>query len=82
MSKALDRFQGSPGFVVTSSTGMAQTGAFWAITMLADTTFSAIGGNFTGTLSGVTIPAGITIFGEFEGYTVGTGKVIAYNSLT
>jgi hypothetical protein len=80
MSRALDRFQGEYGFVATTSTGTAQTGAFWAIQTLADTTFSALGGNYTGTLTGTTIPAGLTSYGAFDGYTVGTGKVLAYKS--
>jgi len=80
MSRALHCFQGVYRFVSTASTGTAQTGAFWAIQAIADTTFSALGGNYTGTLTGTTIPAGITIYGAFDGYTVGTGKVLAYKS--
>jgi hypothetical protein len=46
--------------------------------MLADTTFSAISGKYDGTLTGVTIGSGNIIYGEFDSYTAGTGKVIGY----
>lgn len=81
MSTALDKFQAKHGFVATTSTGTAQTGNFWAISMLADTTFSDLVGEYTGTISGTTIPAGMTIYGDFSSYTVGTGKVIAYRAI-
>jgi len=80
MSRALDKFQGNHGLVVTSATGSPVTGEFWSIACLADTTFSAITGDYTGTLTGVTIPAGMTLYGHFSAYTVGTGRVIAYKA--
>jgi len=46
--------------------------------MMADTHFSAIAGDFDGTLTGVTIGSGNIIYGEFNSYTAGTGKVIGY----
>jgi hypothetical protein len=46
--------------------------------MLADTTFSTISGKFDGTLTGVTIGSGNIIYGEFNSYTAGTGRVIGY----
>ena len=52
-----------------------------AITMINDTTFSTLtdAGRDGGTaLTGVAIPKGITIFGEFTAITVNTGKCIAY----
>jgi hypothetical protein len=48
--------------------------------MLENTTFSAISGNFDGTLTGITIGSGNIIYGEFNSFTAGTGKVIAYKS--
>ena len=81
MSRALDKFQASHGFVVTGSTGTPVTGEFWSIACLADTTFSAITGDYTGTLTGVSIPAGMTIYGSFTAYAVGTGRVIAYKAV-
>jgi hypothetical protein len=76
MSRALDKFQAQYGFSV-GTTGTAPAG-YWAIQMLADTTFSAISGRFDGTLTGVTIGSGNIIYGEFNSYTAGTGRVIGY----
>jgi len=76
MSRALDKFQGQYGFSVGTQ-GTAPAG-YWAIQMLENTTFSTISGKFDGTLTGVTIGSGNIIYGEFNSYTAGTGKVIGY----
>jgi hypothetical protein len=76
MSRALDKFQAQYGFSVGTA-GTAPAG-YWAIQMLADTTFSAISGKYDGTLTGVTIGSGNIIYGEFDSYTAGTGRVIGY----
>lgn len=78
MSRALDKFQGGNGFTVGTS-GTATSG-YWAIQMLADTTFTAISGKYDGTLTGITIGSGNIIYGEFDSFTAGTGRVIAYKS--
>jgi hypothetical protein len=78
MSRALDKFQAQYGFTVGTQ-GTADPG-YWAIQMLADTTFSAISGRFDGTLTGVTIGSGNIIYGEFDSFTAGTGRVIAYKA--
>ena len=78
MSRALDKFQAQYGFSV-GSTGTATPG-YWAIQMLSDTTFSAISGKYDGTLTGVTIGSGNIIYGEFDSFTAGTGRVIAYKA--
>jgi hypothetical protein len=48
--------------------------------MLENTTFSTISGNYDGTLTGISIGSGNIIYGEFNSFTAGTGKVIAYKS--
>ena len=78
MSRALDKFQGGNGFTV-GTTGTAASGS-WAIQMLADTTFTTISGNYDGTLTGISIGSGNIIYGEFNSFTAGTGRVIAYKS--
>jgi hypothetical protein len=78
MSRALDKFQAQYGFTVGTQ-GTADSG-YWAIQMLADTTFSAISGKYDGTLTGVTIGSGNIIYGEFDSFTAGTGRVIAYKA--
>jgi len=76
MSRALDKFQAQNGFTV-GTTGNA---GYWAIQMLENTTFSAIAGDYDGTLTGITIGSGNIIYGRFDSFTAGTGKVIAYKS--
>ena len=78
MSRALDKFQAQYGFTVGTQ-GTADSG-YWAIQMLADTTFSTISGKYDGTLTGVTIGSGNIIYGEFDSFTAGTGRVIAYKA--
>ncbi len=78
MSRALDKFQAQYGFSVGTQ-GTSDSG-YWAIQMLTDTTFSAISGKFDGTLTGISISAGNIIYGEFNSYTAGTGRVIAYKA--
>jgi len=48
--------------------------------MLADTTFTTLYGKYDGTLTGITIGSGNIIYGEFDSFTVGTGRVIAYKA--
>jgi hypothetical protein len=76
MSRALDKFQGQNGFTV-GTTGSA---GYWAIQMLENTTFSTVNGDYDGTLTGITIGSGNIIYGRFDSFTAGTGKVIAYKS--
>jgi hypothetical protein len=76
MSRALDKFQAQYGFSVGTQ-GTATPG-YWAIQMLENTTFSTISGKFDGTLTGITIGSGNIIYGEFNSYTAGTGRVIGY----
>lgn len=76
MSRALDKFQGQNGF----SVGTTGTAGYWAIQMLENTTFSAIVGDYDGTLTGITIGSGNIIYGRFDSFTAGTGKVIAYKA--
>jgi len=76
MSADTDRFGARNGFTV--GTASVAGSGYWAIQMLADTTFSAISGNYDGTLTGITIGSGNIIYGEFNSFTAGTGRVIAY----
>tara|TARA_R110002020_G_scaffold226447_1_gene436881 strand:- start:1480 stop:1776 length:297 start_codon:yes stop_codon:yes gene_type:complete len=79
---------------VTGTTGV--TGEFCAITSLDDATFfSALtwaelnrhrdgSVNSTGTdgliTASETIPKGVTIYGQITGFTLGAGRVLAYNA--
>lgn len=65
--------------VVTTSDTNAVTGPFVAITVLIEATFSAFTEtNGSGAMTGVAIPAGVTIFGQITGYTLTSGTVRAY----
>lgn len=76
MSRALDKFQAQYGFSV--GTGGTAPAGYWAIQMLENTTFANISGKYDGTLTGITIGSGNIIYGEFNSYSVGTGRVIGY----
>lgn len=70
---------GQAGAVFESGT-TAVTGGFCAIHVIAEAVFSALDWpELSGdTLTGVTIPAGTTIFGEISGFTLTSGSVLAY----
>jgi len=78
---------GQNGFNVVTDAN-AHTGDFSAITILTDTVFDSITGinlhknsgasETTDSLDGITIPAGVTIFGNISAFELASGNVIAY----
>jgi hypothetical protein len=76
---------GQNGFNVVTGTA-AQTGDYSAITIAVDAVIASItatniqlnGSESATALSGVTLPAGTTIFGKITGFTLTSGTVIAY----
>lgn len=62
--------------LITDTT--AVTGSFKAISVVSDCVFTTLTGNMTGTITGVTFPAGFTLYGEFTAITLASGSVIAY----
>ena len=67
------------GQVLTSASG-ATTGHFYAITTLEGSVLAAATvGNVTG-LVGVSVSAGLTVFGRWTSITVTSGTVVAYNA--
>jgi len=60
----------------------AVTGSFGCITALEDSVFSSLtSSNWTGdSLANLPLKAGVTIFGTFTGFTLTSGKVVAYNA--
>jgi hypothetical protein len=70
---------GKAGAVSKNGT-TAVSGNFGAIQVLADATFSALTAtNWTGdSLANLVVPAGVTIFGDFTGFTLSSGRVLAY----
>ena len=72
---------GQSGATVVSDT-TATTGDFCAIQVLETANFSAITWpELTGTLTGIDIPAGTVIYGQITGFTLTSGKVLAYNQV-
>jgi len=86
---------GQAGAAYVKDAGAAIAGDFCAITSLDDATYlsaitwpemnvhtdgSAI--NYSATLanSAATIPKGVTIYGQMTGFTLGAGRLIAYNA--
>ena len=69
---------GLNGAVVETGT-TAVTGPFYAIQCLDDTVFASVGVNYEGdAITGVTIPKGTVLYGDWENFTLTSGKVIAY----
>lgn len=75
------QFYGEAGCVYETGT-TAITGDFCEILCLAATTFSLIT-NSLGTgdaITGIAIPAGVSLKGKFTAFTLTSGAVCAYNS--
>lgn len=76
---------GMSGSLTINSGSGAKTGEFNAIQMLEDTAFTtltdvkAASGGVT--LAGITLPAGLTIFGSFTAVTVTSGTARCYKAL-
>ena len=72
---------GQYGAVYESGT-TAVTGNFAAILALEATTFDSLtASNWSGdTLAGLVVPAGTTIYGTFTGFTLTSGRVVAYKN--
>ena len=76
---AIQYAMGLGGFQPITGTA-AQTGPFCAITTISTTVFSSIvGEGISGSWTGVSIPAGITLVGLIESFQLSSGSVIAYN---
>lgn len=60
----------------------AVVGNFGCITALEDSVFSALAAsNWTGSsTASLPLKAGVTIFGDFTGFTLTSGKVVAYRA--
>lgn len=72
-------YEGNPVIVSTGTTQV--TGNICAIQVLEDATFSEFTEvNATGSMVGITVPAGVTLYGDINSYTLTSGKVRAYKS--
>jgi hypothetical protein len=75
----VDHSFGNKGGAVVTATGSA-SGSFYALQFVTSGTLSSYTGNLTGTVTGVTFPAGFILYGTTTAFTTGSGTVIAYNS--
>jgi hypothetical protein len=68
------------GKVVAASTASG-TDSWYAIQFVTSGTLTAYTGNLTGTVTGVTFPAGFVLYGNTTSFTTGSGtSVVAYTS--
>ena len=66
------------GARIVSNTA-AVVGPFFAVQCLTAVVFSAVTVNYEGqTILGITIPAGTILYGDWDGFTLTSGTVIAY----
>ena len=73
---------GSAGSVVTAAAAI--TGSFCAITVLTNATFTTLTPEDSAhpdetDFSGITVPAGVTIYGRWTEIDPATGVILAYN---
>jgi hypothetical protein len=80
LCKILDsQFSGGKGGSIVAATG-SSSGNFYALQFVTSGTLSAYTGNLTGTVTGVTFPAGFVLYGTTTAFTTGSGtSVVAYS---
>ncbi len=64
-------------FLETGTTAHTGLNCF-AITCIADTVFTTLTGLSGDSLSAITFPSGVTIYGNFTAITLSSGKIIFY----
>lgn len=70
---------GTVGGIVNTSNTTAVTGQFKTIQLLTDTTFSVLTETgASGSITGISLPAGLVLNGAFTAYTLASGTVRAY----
>ena len=73
--------EGYAGVTFITAAGGAKTGAWFRITTVTATVFSTLTGNITSnsdTMTGVSFPAGMTIYGDYTAITLTSGSILAY----
>lgn len=71
---------GQSGFDYVT-TGTINSHTYIAISALEDASISATSAGGGDSLSSVTIPKGMTIYGKFSSITVSSGKILAYREV-
>ena len=75
---------GSAGSTVLVAATAEQTGSFCAVTVIAAATFTTLTAEdsahpSTSDFSGITLPAGVTIYGRWTEIDPASGVIVAYN---
>jgi hypothetical protein len=78
LPQMIDGSLGQNGSLLITDTN-AHTGNFFALSFVVASTLTALTGNVTGTVTGITYPAGFTIYGNFTSITLASGTAFAYN---
>jgi hypothetical protein len=74
-----DHNSGSNGGKIVPATTASGSGTFYALQFVTSGTLTAYAGNITGTITGVTFPAGFVLYGNTTSFTTGAGtSVVAY----
>jgi hypothetical protein len=76
-----DHFSGNNGGKIVPATTASGAGTWYALQFVTSGTLSAYTGNLTGTVTGVTFPAGFVLYGTTTAFTPGSGTtVVAYTA--
>ena len=74
-----DHNSGSNGGAIVPASTASGSGTFYALQFVTSGTLTAYAGNITGTVTGVTFPAGFVLYGNTTSFTTGAGtSVVAY----
>jgi hypothetical protein len=70
---------GNNGGKIVPATTASGSGTFYALQFVTSGTLTTYAGNITGTITGVTFPAGFVLYGNTTSFTTGAGtSVVAY----
>lgn len=78
-AKVEDHSSGSNGGQIVAESSESGAGNWYALQFVTSGTLTAYAGNITGTVEGVTFPAGFVLYGNTTGFTTGSGTtIVAY----
>jgi hypothetical protein len=76
-----DHNSGASGGKIVPASTASGSGNWYALQFVTSGTLSAYAGNLTGTITGVTFPAGFVLYGNTTSFTTGSGtSVVAYTA--
>jgi hypothetical protein len=77
----LDHASGANGGKIVPASTDSGSGTWYALQFITSGTLTAYAGNLTGTITGVTFPAGFVLYGNTTSFTTGAGtSVVAYTA--